>query len=295
MIDRHILRYFLAVVDHGSFTRAAASCNVSQSALSIGIAKLERETGERLFRRNSRRVDLTAAGGRFLAYARDIEQAFLRAEGALGPAGPTKLLRVGMLSTLPVDLVSRFVTDFMAQSDRQIELVEGRAHELRERLSTARIDLALTLDPGNDRNPFEPVFSEGYGMAMPQAHPLSSMAEIDGQMLADSVMIVRRHCEVLSQTSRYFTQRGVRPFFAARTMSDSRALSYVGAGLGVTVMPDCFQAEGVSRARLVDFDLIRTIGIEARERSEMFTLCHRLAANVFESGRRWIDSQDGRD
>ena len=42
MIDRYLLRYFLAVIDHGNFSKAAAQCNVSQPTLSVGIAKLER-------------------------------------------------------------------------------------------------------------------------------------------------------------------------------------------------------------------------------------------------------------
>ena len=74
-------------------------------------------------------------------------------------------------------------------------------------------------------------------------------------------MLVRRHCELLSETSRFFTARGIRPFFAARTTSDDKALAYVRAGLGVTIMPASFQEEGVSRVRLEDFGFARDIGL----------------------------------
>ena len=47
MIDRYLLRYFLAVIDHGNFSKAAVQCNVSQPTLSVGIAKLERLLNER--------------------------------------------------------------------------------------------------------------------------------------------------------------------------------------------------------------------------------------------------------
>ncbi len=74
-------------------------------------------------------------------------------------------------------------------------------------------------------------------------------------------MIVRRHCELLSETSRYFTAHGVRPFFAARTTNEDRALALVRRGLGVTVMPDCFRHPGVVRPALADFAFTRTIGV----------------------------------
>lgn len=58
MIDRYLLRYFLAVIDHGNFSKAAARCTVSQSTLSAGIAKLERALARPLFVRSNRRVEL---------------------------------------------------------------------------------------------------------------------------------------------------------------------------------------------------------------------------------------------
>src|SRR3546814_1920653 len=70
MIDRYLLRYFLAVVDTGSFSKAAAQANVTQPTLSVGIGKLERLIGATLFHRTSRRVHLTEAGSRLLPHAR---------------------------------------------------------------------------------------------------------------------------------------------------------------------------------------------------------------------------------
>ena len=61
MVDRYLLRYFLAVIDYGNFSKAAAQCHVSQPTLSVGIAKLEQGLGRPLFRRTNRRVELTEA------------------------------------------------------------------------------------------------------------------------------------------------------------------------------------------------------------------------------------------
>ncbi|WP_380874346.1 LysR family transcriptional regulator [Sphingomonas sp. DBB INV C78] len=261
MIDRYLLRYFLAVIDHGNFSRAAEQCNVSQPTLSVGIAKLERALGKPLFHRTNRRVELTPAGAHFAVHARRIEAEFNLAEAAVAGQGKRRTVRLGVLATIPTAMVSRIVA-VQAGGDEQVELVEGRERDLLDRLARGRIDAALTLlRPDNDRYAREPLWSEGYGLALPEAHPLAGEAVIAGEALADNVMIVRRHCEVLAETSHYFTTRGVRPFFAARTTSEDRALALVASGLGVTVMPDRHAAPGVARARLAGFDHVREIGL----------------------------------
>ena len=75
-MDRYLLRYFLAVAELGSFSKAAGRVNVTQPTLSVGIAKLEEEVGARLFERTTRRVSLTPAGSKFLQHARRITQEY---------------------------------------------------------------------------------------------------------------------------------------------------------------------------------------------------------------------------
>lgn len=286
MIDRYLLRYVLAVIDHGNFTRAAEACNVTQSTLSIGIGKLESMLGQRLFRRTSRRVDLTPEGVRFAAHAREIEAAFQRAEQSMDAGSPQRVLRLGVLSTLPADLVARLAVRLGQDSGAQVELIEGRARDLRERLQTGRIDLALTLDQGGGISSV-PVHEESYAMALPPTHPLASAGQIEAVDLADNVMLVRRHCEVLAQTSQFFTARGVRPFFAARTTRDDQALAYVASGLGVTLMPACFRHPGVVMVPLAGFDLTRTIAVEAMRESADQALCATLARKGFADIMGW--------
>lgn len=263
MIDRYLLRYFLAVIDAGNFSKAATQCNVSQPTLSVGIAKLERELGQPLFHRTNRRVELTAAGARFAVHARRIEAEFALAENAAREASPRTTLRLGVLVTIPAPWIEACMERLQPDHGHQaIEIVEGRERDLIERLSRSRIDVALTIvRSDNDRFAGETLFSEGYSLAMSSKHKLADRSIIAAEELAENAMIVRRQCELLSDTSRYFTARGVRPFFAARTMSDQRALGYVRAGLGVTVMPDCFEGPGIARTKLVDFQFTRDIGL----------------------------------
>lgn len=66
------LRYFLAVADHLSFSRAAEACHTTQSTLSNGLAELESILGARLFSRDTRTVALTREGESLIVPARDL-------------------------------------------------------------------------------------------------------------------------------------------------------------------------------------------------------------------------------
>jgi DNA-binding transcriptional LysR family regulator len=162
-----------------------------------------------------------------------------------------------------------------------VELVEGRPRELAEALAAARIDMALTL--ADEAAPaFRAIYAEGYELALPASHPLAGELEIEAAQLGDSIMIVRRHCEVLAETSRHFTRAGVRPFFSARTASDERALALVAAGLGLTVMPACFKYEGVVRTPLKGFHFSRIVGLSAPADAAFADEVLLAAMNVFE-------------
>ena len=113
----------------------------------------------------------------------------------------------------------------------------------------------------NDARARETLFEEGYALAMSDRHPLASRERLDADEVAGMDMIVRRNCEALAAVSRFFTQRGVRPFFTARTVSDDRAVAFLRAGLGITVMPRCFLQPGIAMPALSGFDQRRKIGI----------------------------------
>lgn len=284
-MDRYLLRYFLAIVETGNFSRAAARENVAQPTLSAGIAKLEGELKARLFDRTNRRVHLTEAGSRFLVHARRIEHEFNLAQAAVSGAAQPQLLRVAVLSTIPTALVAEALA---GRSDRseQVELLEGSEREVLSLLDRGRADVALTvINPSTDRFAGERLHEEGYSLALPVGHRLSGADGLDGEALADEVMMVRRHCEALAQTSRYFTDRGVRPFFSYRGTSDDKILSLVAAGLGITVMPDSYRAEGVARVALQGFTPRRTLGLcyageAARHRTSGFVAAAREALSA---------------
>jgi DNA-binding transcriptional LysR family regulator len=260
MLSRTNLRQFLAVVDAGNFTRAASQINVAQPTLSAGIAELEKRLGTKLFARSSRRVQLTEAGNRLLAHARAIEREFHLAEQSVtGLAPPVRAIRLGVLASVATSFLERALAAY--QGAEPVEISEGSERELSSALAAGRLDLALTLlRPGESRATLS-LWRESYRLALPRAHRLASALSVAAEEVAGETMIARRSCEALADTSRFFTERGVRPPFSFRSANDDRALAMVRAGLGITVVPESFAGPDIATPILQGFALEREIGL----------------------------------
>lgn len=261
-MDIYLLRYFLAVVETGSFTRAADRAYVTQPTLSAGIKKLEQQLGHTLFERSNRRVFLTDAGTRFLPRAKAILHECNMAQQALDEAVNTPVLRLGVLTTLSNRMVGALLASFReAVPDVAFEIVDGTEQELENRLADRSLDFALSVHRGEPADVSVPLQSEPYVFILSAAHRLAGRARLSAQDLAEEYMVVRSRCEILSETSRYFTDRNVRPRLVYRTPNDGRAVAMVAAGLGGTVVPECLVDERVSAVRLNGFDFERRLGL----------------------------------
>jgi DNA-binding transcriptional LysR family regulator len=263
MMDGYLIRYFLAVAEMGNFSRAAAHLNVTQPTLSVGIAKLEAQLGVRLFERTNRLVALTDPGSRFLVRARRIAREFELAHQEIARPGKAPVLRLGVLSTVPTHRLEKFIAEHRDLPDAgEMEIFDGGERDLISRLERGRLDVALTiLRPSQSRFRQEALWREPYVLAVAETHPVAYADGVNPEALAGERMIIRRHCEVLAEASRYFTTNGVRPGFALKTTNDDRALALVRADLGVTVMPESFTGGGVRAVKLKDFDMEREIGL----------------------------------
>jgi DNA-binding transcriptional LysR family regulator len=270
-MDRYLLRYFLAVAELGSFSKAAARVSVTQPTLSVGIAKLEEQVGARLFERTTRRVSLTPAGSRFLVHARRIAQEYEAALRDVAEAPQLKRVRAGVLSTIPARDLERVVAHHAQHvGGEALEILDSTERDIANRLSDGRLDAAITiLRPGLESFAQEKLRTEPYVLFVAADHKLSGVESVDGGELAGETMI-----EGLPEISRYFTNRDVRPSFSLRTLSDDRAMSMVAAGLGVTVAPSSFKRQGLAAVNLAGFELSRDIGLvfsdRVRERSGAF-------------------------
>lgn len=261
MLSRIQIRQFLSVVDTGNFTRAANALHIAQPSLSAGIAELERQLGTRLFVRERRRIRLTEAGNQLLPIARAIERQFHEAESQVGSLPvPARPIKIGILESISSCWLGSVFSRFAGPEP--LELVEGGERELRSALANGSVDFAVTLT-NSDTPTFtsEVLFKEDYCLALAEHHPLAGRGSISASQIAGETMIARRSCEILADTSRFFTDRGVRPRFSLRSANDDRAMAFVKAGLGVTVAPRSLMVEGVMMVDLEEFKRHRIVGL----------------------------------
>lgn len=139
------LETFVAIAETGSLTRAGAQIARSQSAVSLKLRQLEQSLGVRLFHRDTRHVQLTAAGEQLLPLARQTLEAMDAAVLALR-GGPPSTLRVGV----PEEYADRLlptVLDVTARAEplRVFQVECAASAELERRVCQQQLDLALVL------------------------------------------------------------------------------------------------------------------------------------------------------
>jgi DNA-binding transcriptional LysR family regulator len=183
-VDVHLrdLRYFVAVAEDLSFTRAARRLYVSQPALSKQIRQLEQSLSVTLFTRDSRGVTLSAAGSVLLPLARQQLQAWDSTMGAVLAAqrSERQVLRLGMQTSLGRELYPA-ITELFAERQpgwqlrlRLFEWTDPSAGLLDERTDAAFLWLPV---PAGLRH--EVLLTEPRWVALPDRHPLAAGPEVE--------------------------------------------------------------------------------------------------------------------
>src|SRR6476659_5383316 len=116
-MEMHQLRYFVAVAEEGSFSRAAERMHVAQPSLSQQMQKLEAEVGRSLFDRLSRRVTPTEAGRQLLPYARRILSGLLDAQRCVDELAsePSGTVALGIIPTIAPYVLRTILLEAAAQ------------------------------------------------------------------------------------------------------------------------------------------------------------------------------------
>src|SRR6187431_1411449 len=195
------LRYFVAVAETGSFTRAAEREGVTQPTLSEQILRLESKRnglGRRLFDRLGRKVVLTDAGHELLGRAQGILAAVGEAERAVRDSGEGGRLRVGAIPTVAPFLLPPAVTRFRKEHPAvQLQLKEDLTERLLADLLAGELDVALMALPiRDDRLHVEKLFAEPLVMALPPKHRLAAKNEVRLGDVVDEpfILLDDMHC-----------------------------------------------------------------------------------------------------
>ncbi len=139
------LRYFWAVAHDGSLTRAAKRMNLSQSALSVQIHKLEHQMGHPLFDRVGKKLVLTEAGRIALDYSDTVFKAGDEMISVLrgSPLASRQTLKVGALTTLSRNFQLEFLRPLVGRSDVELIVRSGNIRDLLAQLEAHAIDVVL--------------------------------------------------------------------------------------------------------------------------------------------------------
>lgn len=148
------LSYFIAAVEHGSFSAAAEAVFIAQPSLSEQIKRLERELGVTLFVRTNRRLVLTEAGQLFLPSAqRAVAAAQEAAESVRGVRTLTGgTVAFGTFSTAHHLLLTDLIAEFRARHPQvRVRVVGLNSSEVADAVRDGRLEAALVVLPVDDR------------------------------------------------------------------------------------------------------------------------------------------------
>jgi DNA-binding transcriptional LysR family regulator len=144
ILDTTQLRALVAIAETGSFTRTAAQLNLTQSAVSLQMKRLEEQVGRKLIDRGARKVVLTHEGELLLGYARRILALHAEAEGILGNAEMMGTVRFGAPEYFDTKILSMVLAHFRRQHPAiQLEITIGLGPDIRHAFDSGLLDVAI--------------------------------------------------------------------------------------------------------------------------------------------------------
>lgn len=274
---RHI-RYFVAVAEELNFSRAATRLNISQPPLSQQIAALEAELGARLLVRNSRGVELTAAGRSFLKRAREILSQTQEAvnEARRADRGSAGTISVGFMSSVMLLKLGPYLRRFCDEVPSAELTLERKPSDqqymavLRGELDIGFVDLALDHAGISDaiRLDVRPALEEHLMLCVSRDHVLANRSSISARDLAGLPFVAltkhgysasyERLCQICDDA-------GFQPFIRQQVESMPVAIAMAAAGYAVALVPDL-------RGTLADLSAVRLVPIEEDPRVTVFMI-----------------------
>lgn len=215
MLARHI-KYFLAVAQHHSFTKAASALHVSQPALSQQVRQLEESLSAQLFDRSGRTTRLTDAGEVYLRYARRASQELEEGKRAIHDVGDLSrgALRVALTPTFTTYLVGPLVEAFHSRYPNiTLNLREIAQEQMEELLLADELDVGIAFEDGHSQDiETQPLLIEALALVVGERHPLAGQSAIDlGALSAESLILLSEEFATREQIDRYCRQHNITP------------------------------------------------------------------------------------
>jgi LysR family hydrogen peroxide-inducible transcriptional activator len=252
-LDIQSLEQFVVLARTKNFTRAGEELNLSQSALSRAIQKLEDQLGQPLFERKPREVVLTDLGELLLERAKKILKLVEDTFSELSEAGRRGRVRLGAIPTIAPYFLPSLLGSFAEKHpDISVIVQEDTTESLIKSCSHGDIDLAIVALPIIAKYlEVEPLFTEELLLVLPAGHPLAAeesiaVASVDGYPF---VMLNEAHC--LSENISSFCRRqSVQPVTIERTSQLTTVQELVALDHGVSIVPEMARRLDLSNRRV---------------------------------------------
>ena len=236
------LKYYVAIADALSFTRAAELLHVSQPALSYQMRRLETELGTSLFDRGRPKISLTPDGEIFLPLAQAV---LFRAHEAVRvlrehmgvEAGE---VRMGCNPSVGTYLVPSLLASFRRSFPRvRVQLFEDGDLELQRGVFDGTMDFAVVTAPGSPRTlDVTPLAAEDLLLAVPPGHRFAGRSTIRlGELSYEHFVLPTNSFNMTTQLIDACRRVGFEPKVAYQTGSLESVKNFVREGLGVSVLP----------------------------------------------------------
>jgi LysR family transcriptional regulator, nitrogen assimilation regulatory protein len=261
------LRYYVKIVEAGSFSRAAALIHVAQPALSLQISELEDYLGVNLLQRSARGVRPTAAGELLYREATAVLKHLEQIPGVVRSSRGVAqgVVSVGLPSLLGPALVARFVeTCHGALEKVSLKLAVTDSATLRDKLASQGLDLALVFeDDLGVAFTREPLYRQRLYVFHPRTMPIGSSVSFP-ELAQYRLVLPSRPNMVRASVDRAFAQASLVPTLVAEVDDYTSLLSTVRAGLGATLLPRGELAElgdDIAGPALIEPPLFMTVSI----------------------------------
>ena len=247
------LQFLTAIADHGSFSRAAEACHVTQPTLSSGIKELEAILEVQLVEREARGARLSHAGeiAAKRAQAVLVETAELKSAVRDASKPLTGDFRLGAIPTVAPFVLPRVMTRLKAAyPDLNLRLREDLTDRLLDDVKARRLDAALIALPHEMTGIETEILSEDeFLMVTPQGHRLASKNAVEPGDLADENLLLLEdgHC-LRDHAAAVCGLAALKPNGTEVSATSLHTLvQMVSAGLGVSVLPRLAAGSGLTR------------------------------------------------